>query len=130
MSLIKGRYKSAEIAEDGSAVKVRLQNGAVIRVETDDLVAFIGDMVNAMTAAKIAQTARPDGVPTRFSPTPPVVHATETNLNWFQETDAFTLEASDKMGRKVVAVLKDIHLRYIVSVYEETRSLGPGHELH
>ena len=130
MALIKGRYKSVEVAEDGSSIKVRTTEGSALRIETDDLEQLVADILRAMTAAKLSRNVRPDAVSTRYEPVPPVINASDVNVNHHPDSDAFSIEALDVEGRRVIAVLKEEHVRFLFSVYQKTRNQTSGHGPH
>jgi hypothetical protein len=56
MALIKGRYKSVEIAEDGTAAKIRTDDGSAIRLSVDDLESMLEALIQAMVAAKLIRS--------------------------------------------------------------------------
>jgi hypothetical protein len=131
MALIKGRYKSVEVAADGSSIKVRTSDGSAIRIETDDLESLVEDILKGMVAAKLDQTAQREGATaTKYLPLPPVINASDVNVNHHPDTDTFTLEASNEKGRRLIAVLQEKHVRFLFSVYQQTRSQSSAHGPH
>lgn len=62
MSTLKGRFKSVEIAADGSEVKIRMVDGAdenVARIRLADLENFIEQLLASLAAAKMNSSVRP-----------------------------------------------------------------------
>jgi hypothetical protein len=95
MALVRGRYKDVEIAEDGSSVKVRTVNGAAIRLDVDNLSVLISDLINSLVAANMNSTVSETGASaTRYEPAPPVVNASDVNVNHHPETDVFVVQAT------------------------------------
>lgn len=132
MSTLKGRFKSVEIAADGSEVKIRMVDGAdehVARIRLADLENFIEQLLASLAAAKMNSSVRPEAG-SRFSAIPTVVHASDVNVNWMEESNHFSIEVSDKKGRTAISMLSPAHMRFLIDVFNTTQEQGFGGPRH
>lgn len=132
MSSIKGHFKSVEVAADGSEIKIRLVDGAdenVARIRLADLEGFLEQLIASFATARMNDSVRP-GAGKKFSAVAPVIKADDINVNWMSESNSFAVEVSDSKGRKTISMLSPAHMRFLISVYEQTQEPGFGSPRH
>jgi hypothetical protein len=122
MTLVKGKLISIEIAEDGSSVKLRVSDGNAVRLDIEDLTDLTAHLMEAAATAKLNDTEKPRGVPTRYGKLPLVVNVTEINVNHHTDSGGFSISAHGYRGARAVLVLKEEWMRFLVQTYERTRS--------
>jgi hypothetical protein len=122
------QYERAVVAEDGSAVEIQLSNGSSLRFGIAALKDVIRDLIIALNTANANVTRREPGEPTSdaMEEPPPTVLASKVYVTWMPESDAFSVDASDRQNRRVIAVLREGQMRHLIQVYQERESRRSG----
>lgn len=120
------KYQGVGVAEDGSQVELWLSDGTSIAFEIGPLNELIRDLISTLAAANANVTRNKQPATQQMEAVPLVILASDVNVIRMRETDTFSIDASDEKNRRVIVTLREEHMRFLVDVYQKTRSPPPG----